>query len=230
MTEVSRPKVAFITGITGQDGSYLAELLLAKGYQVHGMVRPASTNNRTRIQHLYPNQGEDSRLKLHFGDMTEFSDIHRIISTVKPAEIYNLAGQTHIDLSFGNPEDTANANALGTLRLLEAIKKCGLGETVRFFQASSCDMFSGGQKISSDPISLSENTAFHPSSPYGNSNHTFVTFVTTNNSKESLIKCEKVFRRCSVIGLSGTTGRPTICSCATEFCSTTRARAAVKIS
>jgi GDPmannose 4,6-dehydratase len=152
---------ALITGITGQDGSYLAELLLAKGYEVHGVVRRSSSMNRGRIDHLQhanPGQVDGSRFVLHYGDMTDSGGLNRLIKTIRPDEIYNLAAQSHVQISFDQPEYTGDADALGTTRILEAIRTTGL--PTRFYQASTSEMFGS----SSPP--QSETTQFHPRSPY----------------------------------------------------------------
>ncbi len=154
-------KVALITGITGQDGSYLAELLLDKGYEVHGVVRRSSTMNRGRIDHLQhanPSHSEGSRFILHYGDMTDSGGLNRLVKTVRPDEIYNLAAQSHVAISFDQPEYTGDADGLGTTRLLEAIRTAGL--PTRFYQASTSEMFG------LTPPPQSENSPFHPRSPY----------------------------------------------------------------
>ena len=155
-------KKALITGITGQDGSYLAKFLLDKGYQVHGMKRRTSIFNTDRIDHLYkdPHVGEDQFL-LYYGDMTDSSSILRIIQEVQPDEIYNLAAQSHVAVSFEKPEYTANSDGLGTLRILEAIKLLGLKKKTRFYQASSSELFGKAQEIPQR-----ESTPFYPRSPY----------------------------------------------------------------
>jgi len=156
-------KVALITGITGQDGAYLAEFLLAKGYQTHGIKRRASSFNTDRIDHLYQDPHEkDVRLKLHYGDLTDATNLIRIIQEVRPDEIYNLAAQSHVAVSFETPEYTANADAIGTLRILEAIRILGLEKTTRFYQASTSEMFGKVQEIPQ-----TEKTPFYPRSPYG---------------------------------------------------------------
>jgi GDPmannose 4,6-dehydratase len=156
-------KVALITGVTGQDGAYLAELLLAKGYIVHGIKRRSSTFNSGRVDHLYRDLHEpDVRFKLHYGDLTDGTSLIRIIQEVRPTEIYNLAAQSHVQVSFEAAEYTANADAIGTLRLLEAIRILRLEETVRFYQASTSEMFGKVQEIPQ-----SETTPFYPRSPYG---------------------------------------------------------------
>src|SRR5215472_709069 len=152
---------ALITGITGQDGSYLAELLLGKGYEVHGVVRRSSTMNRGRIDHLQhanPSHAEGSRFVLHYGDMTDSGGLNRLVKTVKPDEIYNLAAQSHVAVSFDQPEYTGDADGLGTTRLLEAIRTAGLG--ARFYQASTSEMFG------LTPPPQNESSPFHPRSPY----------------------------------------------------------------
>jgi len=156
-------KTALITGITGQDGAYLAEFLLAKGYSVHGVKRRASSFNTDRIDHLYQDPHEkDVRLKLHYGDLTDSTNLIRIIQEVRPDEIYNLAAQSHVAVSFETPEYTANADAVGTLRMLEAIRILGLETTARFYQASTSEMFGKVQEIPQR-----ETTPFYPRSPYG---------------------------------------------------------------
>jgi GDPmannose 4,6-dehydratase len=156
-------KRALITGITGQDGSYLAELLLEKGYEVHGIKRRSSSFNTSRIDHLYQDPHEENVcLKLHYGDMTDATNLIRIVQEVKPDEIYNLAAQSHVQVSFETAEYTANVDSLGTLRLLEAIRILGLEKTCRFYQASTSELFG---KVEETP--QSETTAFYPRSPYG---------------------------------------------------------------
>jgi GDPmannose 4,6-dehydratase len=156
-------KTALITGITGQDGSYLAELLLSKGYSVHGIKRRASSFNTDRIDHLYQDPHDSNvRLKLHYGDMTDSTNLIRIMQEVQPDEIYNLAAQSHVAVSFETPEYTANADGIGTLRLLEAIRILGLEKRTRFYQASTSEMFGKAQEIPQR-----ETTAFYPRSPYG---------------------------------------------------------------
>ena len=156
-------KVALVTGVTGQDGAYLAELLLAKGYVVHGIKRRASSFNTGRIEHLYQDPHEaDPRFILHYGDMTDATNLIRIVQEVQPQEIYNLAAQSHVQVSFDAPEYTANADALGTLRLLEAIRLLGLGDACRFYQASSSELYG---KVQTTP--QNESTPFYPRSPYG---------------------------------------------------------------
>ncbi|MFO1183644.1 MAG: GDP-mannose 4,6-dehydratase [Bauldia sp.] len=155
-------KTALITGVTGQDGAYLAELLIAKGYVVHGIKRRSSSFNTGRIEHLYQDPHEsDPRLILHFGDMTDATNLIRIVQETQPDEVYNLAAQSHVQVSFETAEYTANADALGTLRLLEAIKLLGLGGKTRFYQASTSELFGNS------PPPQSESTPFAPRSPYG---------------------------------------------------------------
>ena len=154
-------KTALITGITGQDGSYLAELLLGKGYEVHGVVRRSSSMNRGRIDHLHhsnPNHPDGARFVLHYGDMTDSGGLNRLVKTVRPDEIYNLAAQSHVAISFDQPEYTGDADGLGTTRLLEAIRTSGL--PTRFYQASTSEMFG------MTPPPQSEASPFHPRSPY----------------------------------------------------------------
>lgn len=156
-------KKALITGITGQDGSYLAEFLLARGYEVHGIKRRASSFNTDRIDHLYQDPHEKIlRMHLHYGDLTDATNLIRIIQLVQPDEIYNLAAQSHVAVSFETPEYTANSDALGTLRLLEAIRILGLQTKTRFYQASTSEMY--GQ-VAETP--QTERTPFYPRSPYG---------------------------------------------------------------
>ena len=160
---ITKSKVALITGITGQDGAYLAELLLEKGYLVHGIKRRSSLFNTERIDHLYqdPHQN-DRRFFLHYGDMTDSTSLTRVIQSVNPDEICNLAAQSHVAVSFEEPEYTANSDALGTLRLLEAIRILGMKERTRFYQASTSEMFGLVQQTPQ-----TEATPFHPRSPYG---------------------------------------------------------------
>ena len=157
------PKTALITGITGQDGSYLAELLLEKGYKVHGIKRRASSFNTSRIDHLYQDPHEsDPRLVLHYGDLTDSTNLIRIIQQVQPDEIYNLGAQSHVAVSFESPEYTANSDALGTLRILEAVRILGLTEKTRIYQASTSELYGLVQEIPQK-----ESTPFYPRSPYG---------------------------------------------------------------
>ncbi|MFF2052768.1 GDP-mannose 4,6-dehydratase [Leifsonia sp. NPDC058194] len=159
MTE-STPKRALITGITGQDGSYLAELLLSKGYEVHGLIRRASNFNTNRIDHIYQDDHtDDQRLKLHFGDLTDGSRLVTLLNEIQPDEVYNLAAQSHVRVSFDEPEYTGDVTGLGTVRLLEAIRSAGVHP--RFYQASSSEMFGA------TPPPQNEETPFYPRSPYG---------------------------------------------------------------
>ena len=152
-------KVALITGITGQDGSYLAELLLGKGYEVHGLIRRASTFNTQRIDHLYTDPHEGGRLHLHYSDLTDGSRLTTLMARIQPAEVYNLAAQSHVRVSFDEPEYTGDTTGLGTTRLLEALRITGV--PARFYQASSSEMFGA------TPPPQNELTAFYPRSPYG---------------------------------------------------------------
>lgn len=155
-------KRALITGITGQDGAYLAELMLKKGYEVHGIKRRASLFNTDRIDHLYQDPHEsDRRFILHYGDLTDSTNLIRIIQQVQPDEVYNLAAQSHVKVSFETPEYTANADALGALRLLEAIRILGLERKTRFYQASTSELYG---RVRETP--QNENTPFYPRSPY----------------------------------------------------------------
>ncbi len=155
-------KVALITGITGQDGAYLAELLLHKGYIVHGVKRRSSSFNTARIDHLYEDQHKTGvKFFLHYGDMTDATNLIRLVQEVQPDEIYNLAAQSHVQVSFETPEYTANSDAIGTLRLLEAVRILGLGDKTRFYQASTSELYGKVQEIPQ-----SEKTPFYPRSPY----------------------------------------------------------------
>jgi GDPmannose 4,6-dehydratase len=156
-------KKAIVTGVTGQDGAYLAEFLLSKGYEVHGIKRRSSLFNTGRIDHLYQDPHDrDVRFRLHYGDMTDASSLLHVIQKVQPDEIYNLAAQSHVGVSFESPEYTANVDALGTLRILDAVRVLGMTETVRFYQASTSELFGLAQEIPQK-----ETTPFHPRSPYG---------------------------------------------------------------
>uniref|UniRef100_A0A671QU60 GDP-mannose 4,6-dehydratase n=1 Tax=Sinocyclocheilus anshuiensis TaxID=1608454 RepID=A0A671QU60_9TELE len=167
----TKRKVAIITGITGQDGSYLAEFLLAKGYEVHGILRRSSSFNTGRIEHLYHNpqthtEGSEFHIhtpdmKLHYGDLTDSTCLVKIINEVKPTEIYNLGAQSHVKISFDLAEYTADVDGVGTLRLLDAVKTCGLTDTVRFYQASTSELYGKVQEIPQK-----ETTPFYPRSPY----------------------------------------------------------------
>lgn len=150
-------KKALITGITGQDGSFLAEFLLEKGYEVHGIVRRASISNTARIDHLI----EKNAITLHDGDLNDASSLQRVIALVKPDEIYNLAAQSHVQVSFDAPEFTANVDATGVLRILEAVRLCGLAETCHIYQASTSELYGKVEEVPQN-----ENTPFHPYSPY----------------------------------------------------------------
>jgi len=161
---VATRKRALITGVTGQDGSYLAELLLSKGYEVHGVKRRSSSFNTQRVDHLYLDPHVDnSNFKLHFGDMTDSTNLIRLLQEVQPDEIYNLAAQSHVQVSFDTPEYTSNADGIGALRLLEAIRILGLVELTKFYQASTSEMF--GLAKNNKP--LNEDSPFYPRSPYG---------------------------------------------------------------
>jgi len=154
---------ALISGVTGQDGAYLAEFLLTKGYEVHGIKRRASSFNTDRIDHLYQDPHQPNRkMHLHYGDLTDATNLIRIVQLVRPDEIYNLAAQSHVAVSFETPEYTANSDALGTLRLLEAVRILGLEKRIRFYQASTSELYG---KVAEAP--QSEATPFHPRSPYG---------------------------------------------------------------
>src|SRR5918911_1686702 len=156
-------KVALITGITGQDGAYLSELLLSKGYVVHGVKRRSSSFNTGRIDHLYQDpHSSGARLFLHYGDLTDATNLIRVVQEVRPDEVYNLAAQSHVKVSFETPEYTANADGLGTLRLLEAIRILGLESKTRFYQAATSELFGKTQQVPQN-----EATPFYPRSPYG---------------------------------------------------------------
>ena len=158
-----KEKIALITGVTGQDGAYLSELLLSKGYIVHGVKRRASLFNTQRVDHLYtdPHVGE-ARFRLHYGDLTDSTNLIRIVQEVQPDEIYNLGAQSHVQVSFETPEYTANADAVGVLRLLEAIRILGMEDRIRFYQASTSELFGNAPESPQ-----SEKTPFRPRSPYG---------------------------------------------------------------
>jgi len=163
MDKAERGKVALVTGVTGQDGAYLSALLLEKGYIVHGIKRRSSSFNTERVEHFYQDPHEhNQRFILHYGDMTDSTNLIRIVQQVKPDEIYNLAAQSHVQVSFETPEYTANADAIGTLRLLEAIRILGLERKTRFYQASTSELYG---KVQQTP--QSETTPFYPRSPYG---------------------------------------------------------------
>jgi GDPmannose 4,6-dehydratase len=162
LTANNRPKVALITGVTGQDGSYLAELLLEKGYVVHGIKRRASSFNTQRVDHIYQDlHAENSRFKLHYGDLSDTSNLIRIIQETQPDEIYNLGAQSHVAVSFESPEYTADVDGLGTVRLLEAIRILGLEKKTRFYQASTSELYGLVQETPQK-----ETTPFYPRSPY----------------------------------------------------------------
>jgi GDPmannose 4,6-dehydratase len=155
------PKRALITGITGQDGSYLAELLLSKGYEVHGLIRRASTFNTARIDHLYVDPHDtQARLFLHYGDLSDGARLVTLLGGIKPDEVYNLAAQSHVRVSFDEPEHTADTTGVGTIRLLEAVRMSGI--QTKYYQASSSEMFGAS------PPPQNEDTPFYPRSPYGN--------------------------------------------------------------
>jgi GDPmannose 4,6-dehydratase len=155
-------KRAMITGVTGQDGAYLAELLLKKGYEVHGVKRRSSSFNTSRIDHLYQDPHDrEVKFKLHYGDMTDSTNLIRLVQEIKPDEIYNLAAQSHVQVSFDTPEYTANADGMGTLRLLESIRILGMEKTCRFYQASTSELYGLVQEVPQ-----SETTPFYPRSPY----------------------------------------------------------------
>ena len=159
-----KKKIALITGVTGQDGSYLAELLLEKGYEVHGIKRRSSSFNTQRVDHIYQDpHSKNISFKMHFGDMTDSTNLIRIIEETQPDEIYNLAAQSHVQVSFETAEYTSNADGTGTLRLLEAIRLLGLEKKTRFYQASTSEMFG----LALDKKPLNEESRFYPRSPYG---------------------------------------------------------------
>src|SRR5215831_1635994 len=157
------PNVALITGITGQDGALLAELLLQKGYTVHGIKRRSSSFNTARVDHLYVDPHEEgARFFMHHGDLTDATNLIRIVQETRPTEIYNLAAQSHVQVSFETPEYTANADGVGTLRLLEAIRILGMERSVRFYEASTSELYGKVQEVPQR-----ETTPFYPRSPYG---------------------------------------------------------------
>lgn len=161
-------KTALITGITGQDGSYLAELLLEKGYMVHGIKRRASSFNTQRIDHLYVDQHEQHvRFKLHYGDLTDSTNLIRIIQEVQPDEIYNLGAMSHVKVSFDSPEYVANVDGIGTLRILEAVRILGLEKKARIYQASTSELYGGLAENKNERGFYDENSPFYPRSPYG---------------------------------------------------------------
>ena len=162
MNSVQERKVALITGITGQDGSYLTELLLEKGYEVHGLIRRSSSFNTGRIQHLYTDPHSRPTMTLHYGDLTDSSCLVSLMAKIRPTEVYNLAAQSHVKVSFEMAEYTGEVDALGTLRLLDAIRAVGLEKEVRFYQASTSELYG---KVVETP--QKETTPFYPRSPYG---------------------------------------------------------------
>lgn len=161
-------KVALITGITGQDGSYLAELLLEKGYMVHGIKRRASSFNTQRVDHLYVDQHENNvNFKLHYGDLTDSTNLIRIIQETQPDEIYNLGAMSHVKVSFDSPEYVANVDGIGTLRILEAVRILGLEKKTRIYQASTSELYGGMPENKNEKGFYDENSPFYPRSPYG---------------------------------------------------------------
>ena len=170
-------KKALITGITGQDGSYLTELLLEKGYEVHGIIRRQSSQNTERIDHVLNDSAFDKRVSLHYGDLTDSSNAHALIREIQPDEVYNLAAQSHVAVSFEVPEYTAEATGVGTIRLLEAVRQSGL--PIRFYQASTSELFGGLPETAPQ----SEATPFYPKSPYGAAK--LYSFWITKNYRES---------------------------------------------
>ncbi|WP_443945501.1 GDP-mannose 4,6-dehydratase [Pedobacter sp. AW1-32] len=161
-------KVALITGITGQDGAYLAELLLEKGYMVHGIKRRSSLFNTDRIDHLYQDpHDKDVRFKLHYGDLTDSTNLIRIVQEVQPDEIYNLGAMSHVKVSFDSPEYVANVDGIGTLRILEAVRILGLEKKTRIYQASTSELYGGMPENKNDKGFYDENSPFYPRSPYG---------------------------------------------------------------
>jgi len=170
-------KKALITGITGQDGSYLTELLLEKGYEVHGIIRRQSSQNTERIDHILNDSAFDKRVFLHYGDLTDSSNAHALIREIQPDEVYNLAAQSHVAVSFEVPEYTAEATGVGTIRLLEAVRQSGL--PIRFYQASTSELFGGLPETAPQ----SESTPFYPKSPYGAAK--LYSFWITKNYRES---------------------------------------------
>ena len=176
-------KIALITGITGQDGSFLAEFLVKKGYEVHGIIRRSSSFNTERIEHLYIEElisdlHSKMQIHLHYGDMTDSSNLIRLIQKIKPSEIYNLAAQSHVKVSFDLPEYTAETDGIGTLRLLEAVRICGLDKVTKIYQASTSELYGKVQEIPQ-----SETTPFYPRSPYGVAK--MYAFWITKNYRES---------------------------------------------
>lgn len=161
-------KVALITGITGQDGTYLAELLLEKGYMVHGIKRRSSLFNTDRIDHLYQDPHDDNvRFKLHYGDLTDSTNLIRLVQEIQPDEIYNLGAMSHVKVSFDSPEYVANVDGIGTLRILEAVRILGLEKKTRVYQASTSELYGGMPENKNDKGFYDENSPFYPRSPYG---------------------------------------------------------------
>lgn len=168
MNSNTQQKVALITGVTGQDGSYLAELLLEKGYMVHGIKRRASSFNTQRIDHLYVDQHEQNvNFKLHYGDLTDSTNLIRIIQEIQPDEIYNLGAMSHVKVSFDSPEYVGNVDGLGTLRILEAVRILGLEKKTRIYQASTSELYGGLAENKNEKGFYDENSPFYPRSPYG---------------------------------------------------------------
>ena len=190
------PRIALITGITGQDGAYLAEMLLRKGYEVHGVKRRASSFNTERIDHLYQDPHEPNpRLKLHYGDLTDSTNLTRVIQAIQPDEIYNLAAMSHVAVSFEMPEYTANADGIGTLRFLEAIRILGREKKTKFYQASTSELYGGVL-----PRAQNEETPFYPKSPYGVAK--LYGFWITKNYRESygMFACNGILFSLRLIG------------------------------
>ena len=161
-------KVALITGVTGQDGSYLAELLLEKGYRVHGIKRRSSLFNTDRIDHLYQDPHDpNQRFKLHYGDLSDAMNLTRIIQETQPDEIYNLGAMSHVGVSFDTPEYVGNVDGLGTLRILEAVRILGLEKKTKIYQASTSELYGGMPENKNDKGFYDENSPFYPRSPYG---------------------------------------------------------------
>lgn len=182
MTESNRQKSALVTGITGQDGSYLAEFLLAKNYNVHGIRRRSSSFNTGRIDHIYQEPHTPGcSLKLHYADLSDYSSIAKVIEEVRPDEIYNLAAQSHVSVSFQMPDYTADVNALGTLRILEAVRTLGLVDRTRIYQASTSELYGLVQEVPQR-----ETTPFYPRSPYAVSK-LFAYWIT--KTTEKLMAC-----------------------------------------
>ncbi len=168
MNKNTQQKVALITGVTGQDGSYLAELLLEKGYMVHGIKRRASSFNTQRIDHLYVDQHEKHvNFKLHYGDLTDSTNLIRIVQEIQPDEIYNLGAMSHVKVSFDSPEYVGNVDGLGTLRILEAVRILGLEKKTRIYQASTSELYGGLAENKNEKGLYDENSPFYPRSPYG---------------------------------------------------------------